>query len=136
MNRSLRNLTTGLIAAASLIGGSLAASGTADATVFNGTTGAAADSIAACVTNQATGTRQMLVDVDQYGYNYMTMWIVAPNGSGYWESWSALTGGGFQFRRTVTDYRAAYILFADQTANGQWVYNGEWLVFGNSYWCR
>jgi hypothetical protein len=102
--------------------------------VYNSTTGAYADPVGSCVVNQATGSHQMLIKVSQYGYDFMTVRVIDPSGNGGWEGWSGISSS-YEFRRTVTGYRAMQILFADRTVSGQWVYDTQFIWFGNTNWC-
>jgi hypothetical protein len=131
-----RKVLAGLIAAVGLTAGGLAAAGTVGATVVNPTSGAAAETGGACVTNSFTGNRLMKVVVGQYGFDYSRAYIYDyATGTGGWEQWSPIFQGNSDFTRVAYGYKAIYLQFADYLGNGQWTYSGEWVSFGNSWFC-
>jgi len=72
------------------------------------------------------------------GFDYVrTIDYVHGSGWGNWSSWGQMSQGIAAGAFSV-DHRNAYVAIYVQVAdwNGYaWEFGGEWLTFGNSYWC-
>jgi hypothetical protein len=130
--RTIKTIAATIAAAGALSLAGVATGDSAHAAVVSYDTGAAADTVGACANGR------LAVNIANAGFDYVIFYVYNGwTGQGTWgNQWVALANG----ERTTTDPVAAgsatavYAYYADWTG-AEWVTAGEWIVFGNSYYC-